>query len=284
MPRLAVIGHPIAHSLSPAMQNAALRELGLAGEWSYEALDVVPGEFAKTVRRLSQGGFTGVNVTIPHKRDAFEIADDPSAAVRAIGAANTLSFGGGRIAAENTDAPGLIAALPEGADGRRALVLGAGGAARAAAWALADAGAEVWVWNRTPERAERLARDLGVRPVEPDTSHPATEISRYELIVNATSVGLEPPGREGADLKALRLDADSLNERHLVVDLVYGSSDTELVRAARRGGANVVDGREVLVQQGAASLRIWTGREPPLEAMRRAIQANPGEPEPADER
>ena len=255
------------------MHNAALREMGLAGEWSYEALDVESGEFAKTVRQLSQGDFAGVNVTIPHKREAFEIADDPSDAVRAIGAANTLTFGGGRIAAENTDAPGLLAALPDEAKGRRTLVLGAGGAARAAAWGLADSGAPVWIWNRTHEKAERLAAELGVRPVEPEATHGAHQLSRYEVIVNATSVGLEPPDRAGADLKALHLDADSFTDRHLVVDLVYGESDTELVRAARRGGATVVDGREVLVQQGAASLRIWTRREPPLDTMRRAINA-----------
>ena len=264
------------------MQNAALREMGLAGEWSYEALDVEPGEFRKTVGQLPQGGFAGANVTIPHKRAAFEIADDHSDAARAIGAANTLSFGGGRIAAENTDAPGLIASLPAPPKGRRALVLGAGGAARAAAWALADAGAAVWVWNRTHKKTERLASDLGVRPVEPEATHRALQIGRYELIVNATSVGLDPPGRAGADLKALHLDADSLTERHLLVDLVYGDSETELVRAARRAGASVVDGREVLVHQGAASLRIWTRREPPVEAMRRAIRANTGEPD--DER
>jgi shikimate dehydrogenase len=273
MPRLAVIGHPIGHSLSPAMQNAALREMGLAGEWSYEALDVAPGEFEKTVRKLPRDGFAGVNVTIPHKRKAFEIADDPSDAVRAIGAANTLSFTGGRIAAENTDAPGLTTALPDEAKGRGALVLGAGGAARAAAWALADAGAPVWIWNRTRERAEHLAADLGVRPVEAEPTDGILQIDRYDVVVNATSVGLQPSGRAGADLKALHLDADSFTNRHFVVDLVYGEADTELVRAARRGGATVVDGREVLVQQGAASLRIWTRREPPLEAMRQAINA-----------
>jgi shikimate dehydrogenase len=259
------------------MQTAALREMGLEGEWSYEALDVEPGEFRKTVEQLPQGGFAGANVTIPHKRKALEIADDPSDVARAIGAANTLSFGGGRIAAENTDAPGLIAALPEAPKGNRALVLGAGGAARAAAWALAAAGAEVWVWNRSPKKAERLAADLGVRPVEPEATPRAIRVGRFELIVNATSVGLGPPGREGADLKALHLDADSFTERHILVDLVYGESETELVRAASRGGATVVDGREVLVQQGAASLRIWTRREPPIDAMRRAVTAAPHE-------
>ena len=158
-------------------------------------------------------------------------------------------------------------------------MLGAGGAARASAWALADAGAAVWVWNRTHKKTERLARDLGVRPVEPEGMNRSTAVSRYEIVVNATSVGLEPPGREGDDLKALHIDADSFTERHFVVDLVYGSSETELVRAAHRGGATVVDGREVLVQQGAASLRIWTRREPPLDVMRRAVGASPGEPE-----
>jgi shikimate dehydrogenase len=234
-------------------------------------------------RHLRPDGFAGVNVTIPHKRAAVDVADDPTDAVRAIGAANTLTFAGGRIAAENTDAPGLIAALSEPASGRRALVLGAGGAARAAAWALADAGAEVWVWNRTHEKAERLAAEFSVHSVEPEPTDGSIDIGTYELIVNATSVGLDAPERDGADLKALHLDADSFNERHFVMDLVYGSSDTELVRAARRGGATVVDGREVLVQQGAASLRIWTGREPPIEAMRRAIQSTANEPEPTDE-
>lgn len=283
MPRLAVIGHPIEHSLSPKMQSAALREMGLAGEWSYEALDVDEGDFRSTVGQLPQGGFAGANITIPHKREAFELADDLSDTASAIGAVNTLSFAGGRIAGDNTDAPGLIAALPEPAKGHRALVLGAGGAARAAAWALADAGAAVWVWNRTHKNTERLARDLGVRPVEPEGMNRSTAVSRYEIVVNATSVGLEPPGREGDDLKELHIDADSFSQRHIVVDLVYGPSDSELVRAARAGGATIVDGREVLVQQGAASLRIWTRQEPPLEVMRRAVHASPGEPEPTDE-
>lgn len=271
MPRLAVLGHPVAHSLSPAMQSAALREMGLAGEWTYEALDVSPEDFAKVVCGLPEGGFAGANATIPHKRAAFEIADDASEAARAIGAANTLSFDSSRIAAENTDAPGLIAALPERPSGQRALVLGAGGAARAAAWALAQEGAAVWVWNRTRSKTERLARELEARPVEPEATHRSLQVGRYQIIVNATSVGLEPSTREGADLKHLHLDADSLTDNHLVVDLVYTSTQTELIRAALAGGARIVEGREVLVQQGAASLRIWTKREPPIETMRRAI-------------
>ena len=265
MKRLAVLGQPVAHSLSPAMHAAALEELGLAGEWSYEAIEVSPADFASLVGSLPGAGFAGVNVTIPHKRAALELADAASETATAIGAANTLTFSEGRIEAENTDAPGLIAALPDSPGGRRALVLGAGGAARAAAWALADAGAEVAVWNRTAERAQQLARHVGVGVAEPGAG--------FEVLVNATSVGLQPPDRAGDDLKALHLDADSFTESQIVVDLVYADSETELAGAARAGGAAVVDGREVLVRQGAASLRIWTGEEPPLETMRRAIGA-----------
>ncbi len=143
------------------MHNAALAELGLAGEWSYEAIEVAPAEFEGLVRGLAAEGFVGANVTVPHKVAALELADEASEAARAIGAANTLSFAGGRIAAENTDARGFLDSLPAPPAGQRALVLGAGGSARAVAWALVTEGAEVSIWNRTPEKAERLADELG---------------------------------------------------------------------------------------------------------------------------
>jgi shikimate dehydrogenase len=160
MKRLAVLGHPVSHSRSPAMQNAAREALGLAGEWSYEAIDLAPDEFGERTRALPADGFVGVNVTIPHKEAALTVADQASDPARQIGAANTLSFSDGSILAENTDAPGLLAALPEPVRGRTALVLGAGGSARAAAWALAGEGARVSVWNRTAARAEELVGAL----------------------------------------------------------------------------------------------------------------------------
>src|ERR1700681_2582467 len=164
MPRLGVLGWPVAHSRSPAIHNAAFASLGMA-DWRYQRLPV-PGErFAETPRALRPSGFAGATVTIPHKQAALALADEASATARAIGAANTLSLDGdGTISAENTDAPGLIAALGQSPRGMRVLILGAGGSARAAAWALREAGSqEVSVWNRTPERAVALARDLGVR-------------------------------------------------------------------------------------------------------------------------
>ena len=138
------------------MQNAALAAVGLR-DWRYVRLPLPPELFEETVRALPAAGFRGVNVTIPHKHAALALADEMTVAAQAIGAANTLTFEDGRIHADNTDAPGLIAAIGETVAGRSALVLGAGGAGRAAAWALRTAGAQVAVWNRTPERAVELA-------------------------------------------------------------------------------------------------------------------------------
>lgn len=259
MPRLGVLGWPVAHSRSPAMHNAALAALGLAG-WRYQHLPVPPPLFAETVRALGRAGFTGANVTIPHKEAALAVATDASPAAHAIGAANTLSFGpGGAISALNTDAPGLVAALPAAPGGKRALVLGAGGSARAAAWALREAGAEVAVWNRTPERARALAADLDVRAVR--AAEPA------DLLVNCTAAGLADPG---TTFKELPVAADGLDAYACVVDLVYRVGGTALLEAARRQGCSVVDGIEVLVHQGALSLEAWTGREAPIEAMAQA--------------
>jgi len=278
MKRLAVVGDPVAHSRSPAMQNAALAALGLAGEWSYEAVEIPPADFAGLVRAMPDEGFVGVNVTIPHKQTALSIADTASAAATEIGAANTLSFSPSGIHADNTDAPGLIAALPGPPSGMRALVLGAGGSARAAAWALAGQGAIVEVWNRTPERADELVRDLARSVAEAADDEPRlapvsdrqARAGAHGLIVNCTAVGLQGP--EEKPFEQLPIDPSRLGPEVTVVDLVYGVGETVLVAEARRRGAAVVDGLEVLVRQGAESLRIWTGLEAPLDVMREAAR------------
>ncbi|MBS1863096.1 MAG: shikimate dehydrogenase [Actinobacteria bacterium] len=244
------------------MQMAALTELGLAGEWIYGALDIAPEDFEAEVAALAlEGEYAGVNVTVPYKEAALAMADEASEAARAIGAANTLSFRDGRIVADNTDAGGLLRSLPHLPEGERALVLGAGGAARAAIWALVDIGVEVEVWNRTPERAEAVARQLGARAVAEPVA------AEYDLIVNTTAVGLA-----GEDpFEHLPLAADSFRPEQVVVDMVYGEGPSALLAAAAAAGASTVDGLEMLVQQGALSLRIWTGAEPSLEAMRAAV-------------
>jgi len=274
MPRLGVLGWPVAHSRSPAMHNAALAAVGLR-DWRYQRLPVPPALLAETVRALGSAGFLGANVTIPHKHAALELATEASPAAREIGAANTLTFAAdGTIAAENTDAPGLIAALERLTDmpaHPRALVLGAGGSARAVVWALREAGAsEISVWNRTPERAQTLARELGVRA----TPVPAAA----DLLVNCTSVGLQAgdgvqrSATQAEALNQLGLTFDQVGSYSYVVDLVYRSGSTQLLAAAQSHGARTVDGLEVLVAQGALSFELWTGRRAPLELMARAAR------------
>jgi shikimate dehydrogenase len=265
MRRLAVLGYPVGHSRSPAMHNAALAALGIGDEWRYEAIEVAPDGFAERVAEMPPEGFVGANVTVPHKEAALALADEISETARETGAANTLVFLDGEVRAENTDAEGLLRALPGSPAGRRALVLGAGGAARAVVWGLLREGATVDVWNRTELRARHLCQELGGNAVsDPDQAG-------YGLIVNSTAAGLggEDPFGE------LPLRAEGFAPDQTVVDMVYGGEPTPLLRAAAAAGAQTVDGIEVLVQQGALSLRIWTGREPPLDAMRTAARARP---------
>jgi shikimate dehydrogenase len=279
MKRLAVLGHPVSHSRSPAMQNAALEALGISDGWRYEALDIDPAEFAKRTRELPGQGFVGVNVTIPHKGAALALADEASEAAEGIGAANTLSFRGGVIHADNTDASGLLAALPGPVTGWNALILGAGGSARAAVWALAGQGASVSVWNRTPERADVIVRDLAQAGADTPAegrlravSGEQAQAAAYQLIVNCTAIGMN----DEDPFEHLPLAPGRLGAGIVVVDLVYAGSESRLVGEARSHGATAVEGLEVLVRQGADSLRIWTGKEPPLDVMRQAARGESG--------
>jgi shikimate dehydrogenase len=259
MAKLAVLGHPVSHSRSPAMQNAALAALELE-DWSYRAIDAAPEAFEMTVKELAEVGYAGVNVTVPHKRAALALADEASEASQQIGAANTLVFDGRRIEAHNTDADGLLASLPDPPRGQRALILGAGGAARAVLWALLWEGARVAVWNRTPERAEEICAELGGEALL------APRQEEFDLIVNTSAAGLQ-----GEDpFEHLPLRRDGFTEHQAVVDMVYGEHRSKLLKAAEGARAAVVDGLEILVQQGARSLEIWTGREPDLDVMRAA--------------
>jgi shikimate dehydrogenase len=252
-PRYGVLGWPVDHSRSPAMMRAA----GLA---RYQRLPVAPEAFADTVRALHGAGFGGANVTIPHKQAALALATTSSDAAREIGAANTLSFAAdGSIAAENTDAPGLIAALGDRPVGS-ALVLGAGGSARAVVWALRRAGADVSVWNRTPERAAGLDARL------------VREALAADVLVNCTSVGLGRSSTGGSEFKDLPLNADGLIKYTTVVDLVYRAGGTALIREAAKRGVDTVDGLEILVRQGALSFTLWTGLAAPLDVMRAAAR------------
>jgi shikimate dehydrogenase len=257
--RLGVCGWPVAHSRSPQMHNAALAELGLH-TWRYQKLPLPPDLFEPTVRALPKAGFRGVNVTIPHKEAALRLADKATETAQRIGAANTLTFEpDGTIHADNTDATGFLTSLKTSAYEKTALVLGSGGSARAVLYALQQAGVkELRVWNRTAAKAEALAREFGAVP----SAEPA------QIIVNCTSVGLHDPA---ATFKDLPLQADDLGAGCTVVDMVYRDGGTLLLNTAKANGAEVVDGLEILVAQGAASLERWTGRTAPDQAMREAV-------------
>ena len=259
-----MLGWPVGHSRSPAIQNAALEATGLADNWNYQLLPVPPEIFEETVRALPGAGFRGVNVTIPHKQAALAMASVASPRAAAIGAANTLIFEqDGSIQADNTDAPALIQALAQRTElrGASAMVLGAGGSARAAVWALKDAGArEVLIWNRTSERAQELAAELG--------AHAVTEpLANADILVNCTSVGLE----HADELELLLRRTHQLEKHRAVVDFVYREGGTPLIRAAQASGVPSVDGLELLVGQGAIAFEQFTGKAAPVEAMRAAV-------------
>jgi shikimate dehydrogenase len=253
--RAAVIGHPVAHSRSPAMHTAAYRALGL--DWEYTAIDVPPDALAAFVAGLATAGFAGVNVTIPHKQAVLTLCDELSAEARRAGSVNTIVVRAGRLRGETTDGAGLLWALGA-VDPADALVLGAGGAARAAVAALADAGWSVAVSARRPEAAAALG--VGVRP------WPPTEGAR--LIVNATPLG-QAPGTTVAVP-----DTDLIGPGTIVCDLAYrgDGSPTPLVAAAAERGARAVDGIDVLVGQGIAAFELLTGVPAPVAVMRAAAR------------
>jgi shikimate dehydrogenase len=258
--RLAgVIGWPVEHSRSPQMHNAAYAALGM--DWAYVAMPVEPARLEQALRGAAALGFAGLNVTIPHKQATAAICAELSPEARRADSANTvLMLDGGRLRGETTDGQGMLDAIGV-LPGPGALVLGAGGAARAAVAALAGAGLAVTVSARRREAAERLAQELGATV----TDWPARDAP--ELIVNATPLG------QAGEAAQLPLDAGLLDGR-VVCDLAYrgDGAETGLIASARERGARAVDGLEVLVGQGALAFRLITGAEPPIEIMRAAVR------------
>jgi shikimate dehydrogenase len=270
-----LIGWPVEHSLSPAMHTAAFRALGL--DWRYTLRPVAPGQVEPAIAALRVAGCRGANVTVPHKSAVLAHLDALSDEAQAIGAVNTIVRHGSRLSGHNTDAAGFLAALhAAGFDParRRALLLGAGGGARAVAYALARSGCAVTLYNRSPERAAHLARDLlpaalgaPVAALPPGIRLAALDPAAFDLLVNATPVGMWPHIQASPWPESLPIPA-----HWLVCDLVYRPRATRLLWQARRSGARALGGLEMLVHQGARALELWTGRPPPLEVMRAAAQ------------
>jgi shikimate dehydrogenase len=270
---LGLFGHPVRHSLSPRIHNAALRAQGL--DFVYLAFDVEPKYLGSAVGALRALPMRGVNLTVPHKQAVLPLLDDIDPLAARVGAVNTVVNDHGRLIGYNTDVSGFWAALrtvrQSGAAGLDCLVLGAGGAARAVVAALLEGGAAaVHVHNRTPERADELcaaARGWGGASCEVIAEQDLrTAAASAQLIVNATSVGLE------GSVKDFPLPVDTVHSGHVVIDLVYGVEPTALVQAARERGATAIDGREMLLTQAARAYELWTGCVAPVNAMRDSIE------------
>ena len=271
----AVIGYPLAHSISPRFQQPAFDHLGLAVR--YVARETPPEELPAFLTELRGPQWLGVNVTVPHKEAVAAAVDDLSTEARLIGAVNTVRKEAGRLIGHNTDAAGFLRGLTDAAcdpQGVAALILGAGGAARAVAVALLQAGARhVTVANRTVSRAERLvatlaasfdAARLAAGPLQAEAVRPALEGA--DLVVNTTTVGMAHGPAAAASPLAAALLA-SLRPGALVYDLVYNPAETPLLQAARAQGYRTQGGLPMLIYQGAASFELWAGQPAPVELM-----------------
>jgi len=270
---LGVIGHPVAHSASPAMHNAALAATGL--DYAYVPLHVLPAHAAQVPAAMRALGIVGLNVTVPHKQAIMAGLDEISEEAEQIGAVNTVVNRDGRLSGYNTDAHGVIASLQQ--DGGldrlppRVVVLGAGGAARAILFALVQCPdvEHIDLLNRTVSKAQELA--LGLDPTARkihvggiDTA--AARTAEAGLLINSTAVGMEPH----AGVSPLA-DPTCLHDELIVLDIVYKPLETLLLSQARSAGARCLDGLGMLVHQGARSFEIWTGIKPPIDVMRRAV-------------
>jgi shikimate dehydrogenase len=286
----AVYGHPVKHSASPAMQNAGIAALGL--DWRYIAFDVPPRSLRAAIAGAKAMKFIGLNLTVPHKLLAMDLADVLDESAKRWGAVNTIRFeaqdsGGAwqplrhfadvpnkiRSHGFNTDADAIAQAIRDDLElelrGARVLLLGTGGAGRAAALKLAEQNiATLNLVNRTQDKAEEVARAIGERfpGVRVGIGYPK---QRVDLVVNATSVGLKPGDSLPLDEKAF-----SLRSAGAVYDMIYRPAETPLVRAAKAAGCRAANGLGMLLHQGAKALEIWSGVPAPVEAMRRALEEN----------
>lgn len=260
-----LLGNPVGHSLSPQMHGAAYRELDMDAR--YVTFEPAPGTLERAIDGADALGISGLNVTIPFKRDALPLVEPDDLAAR-IGAVNTVDFDGdGRPHGYNTDAVGARRALDRhdiALDGAGAVLIGAGGAGRAVAFALADAGATVAIANRTESRAHDLAGD-----VSNATGHGLDVLPELlagaDVLINATSVGMEEDRSP--------VPAEALHGDLAVMDIVYRPLDTRLLREADAAGAQTIDGAWMLLYQGVAAFERWTGRDAPTEVMNDTLRA-----------
>lgn len=266
MTRLAgIIGHPVAHSLSPVFQGAAFRTSGL--DAAYEYWDTPPEALAGRLVSLRDPRYLGANVTIPHKEAVIPLLDELGGQSARVGAVNTIVNREGRLFGFNTDGPGFVAALRNEAGfdpaGRDILLVGAGGAARGIAFALAEArSARVDIWNRTADRADRLAEAVAATGAQVSAVS-SLDPRRYHCIVNCTSAGMHGGGAESVS----PCDFSGARSAALAVDIVYAPERTPFLAEAGRHGLKTLGGLPMLIYQGALAFELWTGARAPIDVM-----------------
>jgi shikimate dehydrogenase len=258
----ALFGNPIAHSLSPLMHNAALQKMGVAA--SYCACRVE--DLAEAIERIKKLPLRGVSVTIPFKTEVIPYLDEMDASSQEIGAVNTISHNDtGRLKGYNTDWLGMVRGLEEYLEIKKKsfAILGAGGTARAALFGIQQRGGTPMIVNRTPERGQRLAREFGV------SFYPLAQIKdiQADCLINATPVGMAP------DKKKSPLARKIIGKFPWVMDCIYNPIKTQLLKYAEEAGCTAINGLGMFVHQGAEQIRIWTGKEPPVEIMREVVLA-----------
>lgn len=268
---VAVLGDPVAHSLSPRMHNAAFKELGL--DYVYVAFNPSKPALADAVRAVRFLDLAGLNVTVPYKQDVIRFVDRLTPAAKAIGAVNTIYADGRKLIGNNTDAPGFTAALTAAGcrpRNKRVLVIGAGGAARAVIHALVEArAADIVVANRTLRKAMKTVKEFGgarvhLRAADLEILDDFDFLDSRQLVVNTTSVGLDG----GAFLD---YDVNSTPEDCVHFDLAYGEKPTAFLDMAAKSKRPIIDGRHMLVHQGALAFKLFTGRRAPIDVMSKAI-------------
>ncbi|MDR3599047.1 MAG: shikimate dehydrogenase [Desulfosporosinus sp.] len=263
----AVIGHPIEHSLSPEMHKAGYVALGLDAE--YQRFDVEPSHLAEAVEGLCALGFSGWNVTLPHKENIISLLDTLTPQAKRAGAVNTVKIQAGQRIGHNTDGDGFVCAVEgelKGFKGKKAVLLGAGGAAKGIALALAEQGMQLHILNRTPEKAERLVqaiqREGGTATA--GVFAPGVWLGDVDLLVQTTSVGLHG--------ERFPFSVQGISEQALVVDIIFNPRETAFLQDAKQQGCRTLNGLGMLLHQGALAWEFWLGGQAPVEEMRQALQ------------
>lgn len=270
---LGLFAHPIEHSLSPAMHNAAIAELDM--NYIYVPFHVLPKDIAGAVDSIKALNITGVNVTIPHKESIINFLDNLTDNAKRLGSVNTIVNKDGYLIGDSTDGPGFLKSLKEDLgdiSNSKVLVLGAGGSAKAICFSLVDLGCEVVIANRTLEKAVNLSREINdvcgidiTRACILDETALENEVVNTKLLVNTTSVGMFP------NVNEMPLSANLLHDGMWVYDLIYNPYETTLIAEAKAKGAKTASGLNMLVYQGAISFEMWTGKYPPVDIMKNTV-------------